>query len=324
MKTKIVYTLVSDENDFYYEQLLLSLYSLKLHNPNCKAIIVVDQKTYCTLTEKRNAIFQYITQIIPVNVPTSYSKMESSRYLKTNLREYIKGDFLFIDTDTVICNSLEVIDNCKENICAVEDWHGSQYTNDEYLWDIENIKATQWYECLESKRYNSGVMYVKDNEITHNLYKHWHSLWKISNQKNIKIDQLSLRKANYDCGFPITSLEGTWNCQISHPNSHKYWHRANIIHYYNKTNTKFIFNDERIYLSIKIQDDIPSSIKELLTKDHKILLERYRTIKGHELKYLETNMYLLYLNHPYIFKLLEGMYNVCHKIHTLLWKFVKK
>ena len=34
MRTKIVYVLVSQETDYYYEMLQLSLYSLRLYHPN--------------------------------------------------------------------------------------------------------------------------------------------------------------------------------------------------------------------------------------------------------------------------------------------------
>lgn len=34
MKTKIIYVLVSNENDCYLEQALVSIYSLRLYNPD--------------------------------------------------------------------------------------------------------------------------------------------------------------------------------------------------------------------------------------------------------------------------------------------------
>ena len=53
MNTKIVYTLVSDDSDTYLEQALLSVYSLRIHNPRAIVELAVDQFTAMTLVDKR-------------------------------------------------------------------------------------------------------------------------------------------------------------------------------------------------------------------------------------------------------------------------------
>ena len=40
MKTKIIYVLVSNENDCYLEQALVSIYSLRLYNPDANLLLV--------------------------------------------------------------------------------------------------------------------------------------------------------------------------------------------------------------------------------------------------------------------------------------------
>ena len=97
MQTKIVYTLVSDESDTYLEQALLSVYSLRLHNPQAIVELIVDQFTSKTIVDKRSEIRKFITDLITVDVPEDYTKVQKSRYLKTNLRQFVKGDYLFID-----------------------------------------------------------------------------------------------------------------------------------------------------------------------------------------------------------------------------------
>jgi hypothetical protein len=44
MKTKIVHVVVSDETDIFLEQALLSIFSLRKHNPNSLVELVIDQK----------------------------------------------------------------------------------------------------------------------------------------------------------------------------------------------------------------------------------------------------------------------------------------
>ena len=49
MKTKIIYVLVSNENDCYLEQALVSIYSLRLYNPDANLLLLVDEETSRTL-----------------------------------------------------------------------------------------------------------------------------------------------------------------------------------------------------------------------------------------------------------------------------------
>lgn len=44
MKTKIIYVLVSNENDCYLEQALVSIYSLRLYNPDAKFVFYLLMK----------------------------------------------------------------------------------------------------------------------------------------------------------------------------------------------------------------------------------------------------------------------------------------
>ena len=53
MKTKIVYTVVSDETDIFIEQALLSIFSLRKHNPNAYVELVIDSLTNESTKGKR-------------------------------------------------------------------------------------------------------------------------------------------------------------------------------------------------------------------------------------------------------------------------------
>ena len=116
MKTKIVYVVISDEDDYYLEQALVSVYSVRLYNPNSQILLLIDSETNATIVGKREAILQYVSQKIVIDVPKQYSKMQKSRFLKTTLRQYIEGDFLFIDSDTIITGDLSDIDDISFDI----------------------------------------------------------------------------------------------------------------------------------------------------------------------------------------------------------------
>lgn len=124
MKTKIIYVLVSNENDCYLEQALVSIYSLRLYNPDANLLLLVDEETSRTLENGiRKLILNYVSKLVIVDVPFHYSKQQKSRYIKTSLRSQVIGDFLFIDCDTIINEELKDIDNLSCEIAAVPDCH---------------------------------------------------------------------------------------------------------------------------------------------------------------------------------------------------------
>lgn len=90
MKTKIIYVLVSNENDCYLEQALVSIYSLRLYNPDANLLLLVDEETSRTLENGiRKLILNYVSKLVIVDVPFHYSKQQKSRYIKTSLRSQV-------------------------------------------------------------------------------------------------------------------------------------------------------------------------------------------------------------------------------------------
>ena len=53
MKTKIVYVVTTDDTDVYLERTLLSVFSLRRHNPNVYVELVVDQDTNATIAGQK-------------------------------------------------------------------------------------------------------------------------------------------------------------------------------------------------------------------------------------------------------------------------------
>ena len=107
MKTKIIYVLVSNENDCYLEQALVSIYSLRLYNPDANLLLLVDEETSRTLENGiRKLILNYVSKLVIVDVPFHYSKQQKSRYIKTSLRSQVIGDFLFIDCYFIFYNEI--------------------------------------------------------------------------------------------------------------------------------------------------------------------------------------------------------------------------
>lgn len=109
---------------------LVSMFSLKKHNPDAEIILDTDKDTMETLNDDRGRLKQYVDEIKIADLPADMPEMQKSRFVKTTLVTYIKGDFLYLDVDTIILRNLEEIPAlCQKSIAAVSHAHkGSAMT----------------------------------------------------------------------------------------------------------------------------------------------------------------------------------------------------
>ena len=202
MKTQIVYTLISSEKDYFLEELWVSLYSLRLFHPEAMVRVLVDEPTK-EYMNRFPELCRLITEIVIVPVPANYNAKQRSRVIKTTVRNVIDGAYLFIDTDTVICKPLNEIDNLDCDIAAVPDGHlllkdcmfpPTKSTNQIFKTDVSDSKY--WF--------NSGVMFVADNERTRKFYQKWNENWTYSCfEKGQSQDQPALLFTDKEFGYVI-------------------------------------------------------------------------------------------------------------------------
>ena len=124
MKLQLVYVLISSESDFFLEEFWVSLFSLRRFHPKDKVVVLTDHPT-AERVRDRPQLASMITDLKIIDLPDDYDGRLRSRTLKTSVRNLIDGDFLTIDTDTVICGSLDEVDNLPvKNIGMVPEMHG--------------------------------------------------------------------------------------------------------------------------------------------------------------------------------------------------------
>ena len=268
---KYVYVLTSTEKDLYYEQCLMSVFSLRHYMPEAEIIILTDNKTNSTFTGKREEIKKYVTSIVSVDFPEETGNIERSRVLKTTIPEHISGDFLFIDCDTIICESLSYIEKITSPIAAVLDGHVPlcEHKHKEYFLKREK-KMGYTGTAKQGFHINSGVILFRDGIKSREFFKKWHELWEYSFQvKHDHHDQGAFNEAFYQCGFGDTQLSGEWNCQISQGGL-LFLENAKIIHYFSSEAagknyiSYYKLADKALQMRIKESGSIPDDIKQMI------------------------------------------------------------
>lgn len=293
MKTKIVYIVVSDENDSYLEQALVSVWSAQVKTPDAHVSLIVDQHTNQTLTGRRALILEYISEKIVVDVPEQYSKMQRSRFLKTTLRNHIDGNYLYVDSDTIICQSLSDVDALDMDIGAVLDLHVCLPKSICRKRIIENLSHIGMKRPdIDDRYFNSGVLFVRDTDIAYTLYDEWNRAWKHSISVGISTDQSSLAKADHICGNVIQELPGIWNAQITRDGIYA-------------LNDAYVFHYFGLHHQIpKLTGDVPSCIVECVRYVQDSFASRQFYI-DEDTELLTSNVATIYRYHKPFFAILE-------------------
>lgn len=268
MKTKIVYVVASLDADIYMEQAIVSAWSACHYNPDSRIEMVCDQDTYATLDSGIRAQYKSLFDQIHVReFQPEQSMMERSRWLKTTLREIIEGDYLYIDTDTVVCADLSDVDDYEFDLGMALD-HNCEYKV--YLYRDGVIKRTKRLYDVdisnEPSYFNAGVSYVKDTVPAHEFFRSWHELWTSKRYENEGLkDQSALAATNVKHNHLITEISGDLNCQVMA--SIQYLHTAKIMHYYNTIFTTSVelnpFYGKKLFEYVKnngITDDVQYKI----------------------------------------------------------------
>lgn len=256
MKTQIVYVLVSSEKDVFLEELWVSVWSLRQYEPDVTVNVIVDELT-AKRVKANVELMALITNVVVADVPENYTPKERSREIKTRIRELIKGDFFYIDTDTVICKPLSDIDNCEYDVAGIPDSNvllkDNPFAGGMIGW-VKEIFGSDVSNC--EYLINGGVIYAKDNDVAHELFRRWNKNWTYSCfEKGNSQDQPALWQSDHEMGNVIKLLPDIYNSQVAM--SLQYFADAAIVHF---LHMNFIPDQSYSpYLCLKIYKDIKTA-----------------------------------------------------------------
>ena len=300
MGLKYVYALISGEQDYYVEQTLISMYSLRRHNPDGHIVLVADNETIASLRGNRAQIKEYIDEYVAVTTPEEFTAAQKSRFIKTSLRQNVNGDFLYLDNDTIVTDSLDELNGNDNELGAVLDLHaplqisklgtlggGEKGQVDSYL------RATGKPFWNSDLYYNSGILLVRDTKATHKFFEDWHRIYLDDLRKfNLKLDQPSFAQANVLNNNLITDIDGAYNCQILFPGAAPYFLTPKIIHYFASSEGAFPLN-KKICLEQIRNEGISLNIQKIIENPQITFLETSHIIGEDEYEIYRMPMAML-------------------------------
>lgn len=269
MQTKIVYTMISNKDDYFSEQFLASAWSARHYNSDAKIILLCDKATAQYIDSVYyNDLFGVLDEIIKVDVPDELSNKEKSRWIKTKAREYVSGSMIQLDVDTIICGDLSELDKMNVDVAAVYDYH-CKFNDAPYKQRVIN-SVSKYYgvskdAIMESKTdyYNSGVIYSSDTVNAKSFYNDWHYHWQKGLASGVSRDQYAFFRASMN--NTVEELSGDYNCMIR--SSIAFLYTARIMHFFNSgwgSDLISPFFSGEIYRSIKNNKGLSDADKKFI------------------------------------------------------------
>ena len=296
MKTKIVYVLVSAPDDIYLEQAYVSMCSVRYQMSDAHIVLLTDRLTAESFTGIRKDEVKYVDEMVVVDLDgNKLSAQQRSRQLKTSVRKHVKGDFLFIDCDTIVVKSLSDIDNCSFAIAACRDTHSVFRDNPYRDMCLYHGHLLGWPIDDEVDYFNSGVIYVKDVPETHEFYRRWNENLNKGYSAKVFMDQPSFAKTNYEMGHVIRHLPDVWNCELKH--GIRYLKDAKIVHYLctnpsrHQDKQLFLLNEKDTLMEVKRSGKISDELTAVMNDPFQGLAETTHCFAGEDLFFFRNPVY---------------------------------
>lgn len=294
MKTKILYVVVSSESDVYLEQAYISMLSLRHYMDDANIVLLTDKSTSDTFKGVRKKEVDLFDEVVVEDLDAErWPARHRSRLLKTNMRNLVEGDFLYIDSDTIISRPLYDIESIDCDLGACRDAHCNFENHPAKKLCME--KLSKFGLPSDISYFNSGVMYVKETPKNHAFFDIWNKYLQEGFELGIIEDQAPLAKADMEMGNMITLMSDEWNCQILR--GIRYLKNAYIVHYLctipsqYQNRQLFILNELSAFEEVKKTGELSEVIKETICDPFKGLAESTHTLSGEDVKFINSPYY---------------------------------
>lgn len=329
----VCYVLTDDSFLLYTKQLIISLSSLRYRHPEISVCIFTDDSTARVWPVKYKKQFdKFRAEVTVIHIPDSYSPVEKSRFLKTSLRKYIIGSILYLDTDTVIADTL-ALDELTDDIMFAHDVNYDPAVNGKIpgglMYDLDGhreLARKHGYPFNETNEYfNGGVFWVKDNKNTRYFFEKWHEEWEKGRSNGLIKDQPSLNYINQELGRIISPLADEWNVQVYFANSLRYIGSAKVIHYLVSIKEEGVFMPARHEIMELEPDD--KLIQAIIRNPKESFVPfTLTTLSPEQISVTYSNIFRdtvsLYRDHRFAFRCINYLFSLKYRLAGV-WKRIK-
>jgi hypothetical protein len=171
----VCYALSLDEEELYADLVAISALSLRRVHPFCLITVLTDDTTHRMF---RHRFERFSLDGMDVKSLGAYEGGASfrSRFVKTQARSALDGDFLYLDADTLALADLSKLLECHAPIAGAVNRSDDAPAGTFPVWALSEYDQLGW--GLPSGPYlNAGVIFWKDCAKARALGELWHKSW---------------------------------------------------------------------------------------------------------------------------------------------------
>jgi hypothetical protein len=164
-----------DDDPIFADLIAISASCVTRIDPACRITILTDDESRQNFSRARQPPAAVASNVISVGKFKGSSRLRS-RFVKTQARSVIKGDFLFLDADTAPVAEFDTLFECEAAFSAAIDRNCVDPHGGFPAWVIRDFERLGW--GYPTKHYlNSGILFWKDCAAAHALGGLWHRNW---------------------------------------------------------------------------------------------------------------------------------------------------
>jgi len=210
---RIVYVLSADGPDVHFAMTRVSVASLRVSNPQARIEIVCDENTDGVSRQARDPLRDEVDRWFVQDTPPG-SPGYRNRFLKTTLREFLRGSFLYLDGDTFVRADLSPLFLLDTDVAAARNHSADAVAGQIWVEDAETCRRMGW--PVGHREYlNGGVIFLADTPEARAFAGAWHRLWlsSVATTRGYR-DQPALNTALMETLPRLKVLPHRFNAQI--------------------------------------------------------------------------------------------------------------
>jgi hypothetical protein len=214
--------------DIHAATTLISALSLRRQHPQGRILLAADEESVGNLERHQHPLLKKVDDVLAVPVPSGCPSLRN-RHVKTRLPKLVRGDFLYLDGDTVILQPLGEIFQARAPFAAVPNHNNDGTIERAFEYELQTF-ITEGWKVRQSPYVNGGVLFFRDCSEASDLSDLWHRKWLVASRRGKHFDQPALNSALYDSGIVCELLPHRFNAQVQvRPRTAL---RANLWHIY--------------------------------------------------------------------------------------------
>jgi hypothetical protein len=202
--------------------------SVKRWLPDCQVRLLCDDLTTTRLAAHRSRLNAYFDEVVSVPAPVESCK-DRSRYLKTTMRRWLRGEFIYLDVDILALDSVAPLLGRASSVGLTLEGNAAASDVQQFPRVAALYQKLDWGP-MPGRYFNGGMMVVRDNTAALAFFERWHEYWQITRAAGCTDDQPSLNRAVLGLANDVEVLSPEWNAMVLFEPAR--WRGCRIAHFF--------------------------------------------------------------------------------------------